>query len=104
MLWIVAFRIEPVARARQRRLVPVAQPLGQRGKALEALVAAGRPAVLEEDDDARRAPVEVADEFRAQRPDHRRGLVVEEVEVVEEARGLAHAETQERVEATLGGV
>src|SRR2546428_13772032 len=103
MLRIVSFRIEPVARARQRRLVSLAQPRGERREALDPLVAARGPAALEDDDHAWRARVEVADELRAQRAHHRRVLVVEEVEVVEEARGLAHAEAEERVEAALGG-
>src|SRR5439155_1038852 len=55
MLRIVSFRIEPVARARQRRLVSLAQPRGERREALAPLVAAGGPAALEDDDHAWRA-------------------------------------------------
>src|SRR5207247_1179902 len=47
MLRIVSFRIEPVARARQRRLVSLAQPRGERREALDPLVAARGPAALE---------------------------------------------------------
>src|SRR5207247_10242221 len=104
MLRIVSFRIEPVARARQRRLVSLAQPRGERREALDPLVAARGPAALEDDDHAWRARVEVADELRAQRAHHRRVLVVEEGEVVEEARGLAHAEAEQRGEAAHRGV
>src|SRR3989442_13193546 len=104
MLRIVSFRIEPVARARQRRLVSLAQPRGERREALDPLVAARGPAALEDDDHAWRARGQVADELRAQRAHHRRGLVVEEVEGGEETRGLAPAEAEERGEAAPGRV
>ena len=48
--------------------------------------------------------VERADELRPQRLHDRRALVVEEVEVVQEARGLSHAEAEERVQAAHGRV
>src|SRR2546428_9564223 len=103
MLRIVSFRIEPVARARQRRLVSLAQPRGERREALDPLVAAGGPAALEDDDHAWRARAEAADELRAQRAPHPRVLVAGEAEVVEEERGLAPAEPEERAEAAPRG-
>src|SRR5438309_11208704 len=101
MLRIVSLGIEPVTRARRRQLVAFAQPVSQVREALDALVAAGGPAALEEDDHPGRARVQVADEFRAQRAHHGRVLVVEEMEVVEKARGLPHAEAEERMDAAL---
>src|SRR5689334_20427448 len=64
-LRIVSFRIESVAGARDRRLVPRTQPLRESRKALDTLVAAGGPAALEQDDHARRMSVEISDEFVA---------------------------------------
>ena len=76
-----------------------------RGSASIALVAARRPAALEQHDEARRPRVEIAHELaRAARAIVGRLVVVEEVEVVQEARGLARAQPQQRVDAAVGGV
>src|SRR5215813_14032143 len=101
MLRIVAFDIDPVRGARHRRVVTVAQPFGEGREARNAFIAPGRPAALEQHDQARGASVEITDEFRAKRLYDRAVLVVEEMKVVEKARGLAHAQAKEGVDAAL---
>src|SRR5947207_2724278 len=98
MLRIVSFRIEPVVRARHRSFVALMEPRRQRGKALDALVAAGGPAALEQHDHARRMCIQLTNELGAQPLHDRRILVVEEVEIVQEARGLSHTEAKERLQ------
>src|SRR3990172_5786555 len=71
----VAPRVDPVPR----------EALGELREALDALVPARRPALREQDDEARRPRVEGGDELGAELPDRGRVRVVIEVEVVEEA-------------------
>src|SRR5882672_11446500 len=80
ILRTVALCIDPVAGPRPDEIVP-RQPLTQGDKRVHALVAAGRPALLEEDDEPRRARREPARQLRAERADHRMRCVMEEVEV-----------------------
>src|SRR4029453_84439 len=68
------------------------KPEPQALEALDALVAAGGPASLEQHDELRRLRVERRQELGAEPRDRRRVAVVVEVEVVQEARGLADAE------------
>src|SRR2546430_17536496 len=91
MLRIVSFRIEPVARARQRRLVSLAQPRGERREALDPLVAAGGPAALEDDDHPWRARVEGTEEAPPRRPPAPGGLLRVGGETGEGDRGVPHA-------------
>src|SRR4051812_24896212 len=77
ILRTVALCIDPVAGSRPDEIVP-RQPLAQRDKRLHPLVAAGRPALLEEDDEPRRARRQAARELRAERADHGMRRVVEE--------------------------
>src|SRR5215831_11429917 len=97
----VALCIDAIAGARPYEIVPC-QALGQLGEALEALPAAGRPALLEHHDQPRRTRVEVADQLGAECADGRLLGIVEEVEVVDEARRLPHTEAQQRVDAAAG--
>src|SRR5262245_62453229 len=62
---------------------------------LDALVAAGEPPPLEEDDELWRVRVERLQKFGAEPRDSRRVAVVVEVEVVHEERGLADEEPKE---------
>src|SRR5262245_64329625 len=71
---------------------------------LEALVAAGGPPPREKDDELWRVRVERPQKFGAEPRDRRRGAVVVEVEVVQEARGLADAEPQQRMNPRFGRV
>src|SRR5436309_15312431 len=90
----VPFAVHPVGRA------PPSEPR----EPLHALVAAVRPAPLEEHHELRRMRVEARDELLAEPLDDRGLSIVIEVEVVEEARRLDGVEPQERVNARLGRV
>src|SRR6266508_5461732 len=99
----VALCMDAIPRPGLHEIVPH-EPLGQRGEALESLVPAGRPAVLEDDDQRRWAHVEIADQLGPQGPDRGMAGVVEEMKAVEEARRLAGAEAQQGVDAAGGRV
>src|SRR3970282_1477155 len=77
------------------------QAVGELRKPLEALVAARRPALLEQGDEEGRARGASRRELRAEPLDLGRLDVMIEVEVVEEARRLARAEAKERVHAAV---
>ena len=73
------------------------QPEPEAREPVHPLVAADRPAALEQHDELRRPRVEARDEFLAKPRDDRRLPIVIEVEVVEEARRLDGMEPQQRV-------
>src|SRR5437773_8872703 len=80
------------------------KPATQLLEPLDPLVAAGRPAALEQHHDGGRLGVELRDEVGAKLLDDRCLDVVVEVEIVEEARRLDGVEPQQRVDARLGRV
>src|SRR2546428_1023123 len=90
----VAPRHDPIGR----------KPATQLLEPLDPLVAAIRPAALEQHHERRRVRVEARDEIGAQLPHDRRLDVVVEVEIVEEARRLHGVQAQQRVDARLGRV
>src|SRR5438105_2520297 len=87
----------------EERVRPL-QPARQLRKHLDALETTGRPAALENDDEARRPRREVSHEFAPETLDQGLIGVVEEMEVVEEARRLDGMQAQQRVNAALGGI
>src|SRR3990172_369536 len=82
---------------------PPEQPR-HRGQLLEPVVARAVPGVLEDYDNGGGPRPPRRRELRTQGLNARIRLIVEEVEVVDEARGLAHAEVEEGVDAALGHV
>src|ERR671925_2194324 len=104
MLRTVSFRIDTVAGGSFEHLVSTRQTVGQLRKRLDAIVAAGRPPLLEQHDEARRPRVEAADELGAQGAHDRRLDVVKEVEVIEEARRLPDAQPEQRMRAAVARV
>src|SRR5438034_8334386 len=103
-LAIASRRIDPVSVALARQSVAGLEPRREPGERAKSLVAAARPAALEEDHRGRRPRAEVRQELRAEALDVRVLDVVVEVEVVEEPRRLARAEEVERVDTALGRV
>src|SRR5215470_9392208 len=84
--------------------IALGQPAGELGESRQPLGTSGRPPAVEEDDVPRRPRGEVSHQLRAQGPDRRGSLVVEEVKVVQEARGLPDVHPEQRVQASVGGV
>src|SRR3990167_8616641 len=82
---------------------PPEQPR-HRGQLLEPVVARAVPGVLEDYDNGGPPGLQRPRELPAQGPEARIRLIVEEVEVVHEAGGLAHAEVEEGVDAAVGHV
>src|SRR6266498_328243 len=99
-----SLRIDPVAVALDGQAIGILEEALDLGEVREATVALTIPGVPEDDDGGRLADLQPARELRAQRPDARVILVVEEVKVVEESRRLAKAEREERVNAAFGHV
>src|SRR5262245_64707832 len=98
MLRIVWLCIDHVPVAHGGETEVSREPPGQLRKGLDALVPAGRPAIAKDHHAARRPRLEIAQELGAKRADRRRAGVVEEVEVVDEARGLFDVQTQQCVD------
>src|SRR5262245_51321597 len=103
-LRIASLLIYREAWARGMGAVALRQPARQLGKAREALGPSCRPAAIEEDDEARGAGGEVSHQLRAQGPDLGGALIVEEVEVVQEAGRLSYAHPEQGVKAAVGGI
>src|SRR5215470_20214002 len=103
-LRIASLRIDPVAGALDGQRVRSREPLLELGEGVEPAVAWRGPAVLENENRGGAARVEAGDELGPERLDARIAHVLEEVEVVDEARGLPEAQAQQRVNATGGGV
>src|SRR5882672_295509 len=97
-------RIDPVAVSVDGEGVVACQQCRQGGKVVEAVIAGSPPRVLEDDDGGGVAALEIARELVPEGQDARIGLIVEEVEVVQEAGGLTQVEAQERVHAAAGHV
>src|SRR5881296_1701891 len=93
-------RIDPVAVPVDGEMVVTPEHSGHCGKLVEAIVAGPPPRVLEDHDGRGPSALEIAGELRAEGLDARIRLVMEEVEVVEEARGLAEMEAEEGMDAT----
>src|SRR5438309_7824272 len=104
ILKICSLRIDPVFGALPVEAIGGRDPGGQRGEAGDPRVVPRRPAALEDHDELWRRGLELAQELGAEAPDDRPVLVVEDREVVDEARRLAHAEPEERVDAPLARV
>src|SRR4026208_2346328 len=104
-LRIASLRIDPVSRALERRLVGALQILLEARKGLGPAGAnvPGGPAFPQDDDGGRAAGQEPVDELGAQRLDARVADVVEEREVVDEARGLPPGRPQRRTGAARAG-
>src|SRR6185369_17399720 len=90
-------RIDPVAVRLDGKSVITGEKVGYRGKLVEAIVAVPPPRVLEDHDGRGSPALKIAREFLPECLDARIRRVVEEMEVVEEARGLAEMKAQERV-------
>src|SRR5262249_40770981 len=103
-LRIGSARIDPVAIAVDGERVVAGQGLRHGRECLEAIVAGATPRVLEDYDGGGPAAFQEAHELVPQRLDARVRLVVEEVEVVEKARGLSKVQPQERVHAAARDV
>src|SRR5438876_4436141 len=101
ILKICSLRIDPVSGALAVEAIGGRDPGGERREPRDPRVAPRGPALLEDHDELRRRGLELAQELGAEAPDDRPVLVVEEGEVVEEARRLAHSEPEERVDAPL---
>src|SRR5258707_3241108 len=104
ILKICSLRIDPVFGALAVEAIGGRDPGGQRGKARDPRVPPRRPAPLEDHDELWRRRLELAQELGAEAPHDRPILVLEDGEVVDEARRLAHAEPEERVDAPLAPV
>src|SRR5438093_6901513 len=91
-------RIDPVAVPVDGEMVVTREHRGHRGKLVEAIVAGPPPRVLEDHDGRRPSALETTRELRAKGLDARIRLVMEEVKVIKEARGLAEMAAQERME------
>src|ERR1700682_3772334 len=89
-------RIDPIAVSVDGEGVVACQQSRQGRKAIEAVIAGAPPCVLEDDDGGGVAAREIARELVPEGPDARISLIVEEVEVVQEAGGLTEMEGQER--------
>src|SRR5712691_356181 len=99
-----SLRIDPVAVALDGQSIGILEKASDLGEVREAVVAWAIPGVPEDHDRGRLPGLQPARELGAQRPDARVTLVVEEVEVVQEACRLAKAELEERVNAAFGHV
>src|SRR5262245_695364 len=104
ILRTVALRMDHVAVADDVGAIPVLEQLLQLRKGLDALGTTGGPPSVEHDDESWRACAQRIHELRAERAHDRRGQVMEEMEVVDEARRLDHAESKQRVDPALGGI
>src|SRR3989442_10765432 len=80
-----SLRIDAVSGALAVEAVGGRHPGAGRREALDPLVPARRPPLLEDHDELRWRGLQVPQEFGAEPPDERPGHVVEEVEVVDEA-------------------
>src|SRR5690348_9683829 len=103
-LRIASLRIDPVSDALDGQRVRSREPLLELGEGVESAVARRGPAVLENDDRGGAARVEAGEELGPERLDARIAHIVEEMEVVDEARGLPEAQAQQRVNAAGAGV
>src|SRR5712692_1634739 len=99
-----SLRIDPVAVALDGQSIGILEEASDLGEVREAVVAWAIPRVPEDHDRGRLPSLQPARELGSQRPDARVTLVVEEVEVVQEACRLAKAELEERVNAAFGHV
>src|SRR6266536_5705356 len=94
-----ALRIDPVAVALDgERVLALEEPVHRR-EILQPFIALAPPGVAEDHDGGGTAALEIGGELGTESLDAGIPLVVEEVEVVEKARGLPHVEPQERVNA-----
>src|SRR5713101_8254312 len=85
-------RIDPVAVAFDGlRIIALQEPVNHR-EVLQPVIALAPPGVAEDHDGGRALPLEIAGELGAESLDARVAFVVEEVEVVEKARGLPNME------------
>src|SRR6266508_2335682 len=96
-----SLRIDPVALALDGEAVVGRQKSRDLRQIIQPLVAGAAPRVAEDHDRRRAPPDEATREFRPERLDAGIGRVVEEVQVVQEARGLADVEAEERVNAAF---
>src|ERR1700693_143352 len=96
-----SLRIDPVAAPLDGECVIALEKPRHGGEGVEPLVAGTAPRVLEDDDGRGPAALEIARELGAKRLDAGVRFVVEEVEVVEEARRLAEVQAQARGAAAL---
>src|SRR5713101_7581715 len=99
-----SLRIDPVAVALDGECVVTREEHRHGGESVEPRIAGTAPRVPEDDDGRGPATLEVARELGAERLDASVAFVVEEVEVVEEARRLPEMQAQERVDSALGHV
>src|SRR5262252_5450028 len=104
ILRTVALRMDHVAVAGDVGAIRALEQLLQLRKALDTIGTTGGPGSVEYDDESWRAGAKRIHELRAERAHDRRGHVVEEVEVVDEAGWLGHPEPKQCVDPALGGV
>src|SRR5215813_300349 len=97
-----SFRIDPVAVAFDGQRIVALEQQRQSWDLIQSTISRPVPGVAHHHDSRGVLRLESRHEFGLERLDPWIGLIVEEVEVIEEARGLSHAETQERVEASFG--
>src|SRR5262249_1566684 len=101
ILRTVALRMDHVAVAGDVGAIRALEQLLKLRKGLDTLGTAGRPPSVEHDDESWRACAQGTHELGAERAHDRRGHVMEEVEVVDEARRLGHPEPKQCVDTTL---
>src|SRR5262245_3193369 len=99
-----SLRIDPVAVAFDGQRVVAVEQRRQSGDLYQSTVAWPIPGVAHHHDGRGALRLAPRHELGLERLDSWIGLIVEEVEVVEKARGLPQAEAQERVETTFGDV
>src|SRR5947209_17573476 len=100
----VSLRIDPIAVALDGEAVVSLEEAGDCRERLQPGIARAAPRVAEDHHGGGRPRLEAARELGAKGLDARVSLVVKEVKVVEEARGLSGVQAQERVNPALGHV
>src|ERR1700730_322039 len=99
-----SLRIDPIAVALDGEAVVSLEKAGDRRQRLQARIARAAPRVSEDHHGGGRPRLEASRELVAKGLDARILLVVKEVKVVEEARGLSEVQAQQRVNPALGHV